>query len=181
METPPIFLLVGCPAVGKTTLAGAILRRFPSGLHIPVDDLREWVVSGFHGPLDWTDETTRQFALAEEAACDLAIRYQDSGFAVVIDHCRSLAAMDPLIERRLQDRNVHKVLVTASLATNLLRNATRTNKDFEADLLTETIQNLHSNFARGSETYTSWTVFDNDVDGVEAAVDRLFAQLEVKP
>jgi predicted ATPase len=93
----PIYFLTGAPGAGKSTLAVALLRHFEFGIHIPVDDLREWVVSGISHPLPWTDETSRQFILAENAACDLAIRYQDAGFAVVIDHCHNLGSFEPLV------------------------------------------------------------------------------------
>lgn len=41
------------------------MNRFERGFHVPIDDLREWVVSGCAHPIGWTDETTRQFLLAE--------------------------------------------------------------------------------------------------------------------
>ena len=46
----PLFLITGAPGVGKSVTAEALMRRFPFGLHIPVDDLREWVVSGIASP-----------------------------------------------------------------------------------------------------------------------------------
>src|SRR5947209_3291908 len=32
----PIFLITGAPGTGKTSVATALMRRFPYGLHIPV-------------------------------------------------------------------------------------------------------------------------------------------------
>ena len=45
-----IVLITGTPGAGKSVTAAALMRRFPFGLHIPVDDLREWVVSGISAP-----------------------------------------------------------------------------------------------------------------------------------
>ena len=61
----PLFLITGAPGAGKSATAAALMRRFPFGLHIPVDDLREWVVSGISQPVpEFTEETGRQFRLA---------------------------------------------------------------------------------------------------------------------
>ena len=46
----PIYLVVGPPAVGKSTTSGALAARFPKSLHIPVDDFRNMVVSGIELP-----------------------------------------------------------------------------------------------------------------------------------
>ena len=54
----PLFLITGTPGVGKSVTAAALMRRFPFGLHIPVDELREWVVSGISQPVpEFTEET----------------------------------------------------------------------------------------------------------------------------
>ncbi len=147
-------------------------------MHIPVDDLREWVVSGIAHPLNWSDETTRQFTLAEEAACDLAIRYQDAGFAVAIDHCQGPPTLDALIERRLAGRKVVKIAVAPDFETNMERNRTRTNKDFDCEILGKTIENLNPLYRTKPIHEQGWIVFDNTPDGVEDAIDRLLARAE---
>ena len=82
----PLFLITGTPGAGKSVTAAALMRRFPFGLHIPVDELREWVVSGISQPVpEFTEETARQFRLARSAAAQVAALYTDAGFAVAID------------------------------------------------------------------------------------------------
>jgi hypothetical protein len=62
------------------------MQRFARGVHLPVDDLREMVVSGIAHPVPtWTEETTRQFGLARGNAVLMARRYSSVGFAVAID------------------------------------------------------------------------------------------------
>src|SRR5439155_13321197 len=64
MERAAIWLITGAPGAGKSTVSIALCRRFPLAIHVPVDDLRDWVRSGFSSPTEWTAETDRQFALA---------------------------------------------------------------------------------------------------------------------
>ena len=82
----PIFLVVGPPAVGKSTTSRALAACFPLSLHIPVDDFRNMVVSGIVLPgLVWSDELTRQISLARKCVVQMASSYHEAGFAVVID------------------------------------------------------------------------------------------------
>lgn len=173
----PIFVVTGPPAAGKSALCRALLLRFTLGLHIPVDDLREWVVSGIAHPVGWTDETTRQFALAEQAAADLAVRYNDAGFAVAIDHCQGPPTLDALSAERFAGRTVHKIAVVATLEKNLERNATRANKAFDSSVLVSAIERLNPLYRTEPIHETGWIVFDNTEEGLEAAVDRLLAQI----
>ena len=82
----PIFLIVGGPGAGKSTTSRALAATFERGVHIPVDDLRDMVVSGLALPdADWGAELVRQIRLAREAAIRMALAYADEGFAVVLD------------------------------------------------------------------------------------------------
>jgi hypothetical protein len=82
----PIFIIVGPPAVGKSTTSCALAARFSKSLHIPVDDLREMVVSGLILPsAEWSDALAQQISLARASAVHMALAYSNAGFAVVID------------------------------------------------------------------------------------------------
>jgi predicted kinase len=83
---PPIYFIVGPPAVGKSTTSRALAARFPKSIHIPVDDLRNMVVTGLALPAaEWSDELALQVALARNSVSHMALTYRDAGFAVVID------------------------------------------------------------------------------------------------
>jgi hypothetical protein len=170
----PIFIITGPPAAGKSTLAHALMQRFERGLHIPVDDLREWVVSGLAGPLDWSNETTLQFELAEQSAADLACRYNDAGFAVAIDHCCCPEAVQELTGR-FGGRNLVKLALLPSLATNHRRNRERTNKNFEGEVLTATIDHLHALYRDSNLGEQGWLVLENE-EPLERVIDGLVAQ-----
>ncbi|MBK8022666.1 MAG: AAA family ATPase [Chloroflexi bacterium] len=82
----PIFVVVGPPAVGKSTTSRALAARFAKSLHIPVDNIREMVVSGLRLPsADWSDELIQQLSLARASVSHMALTYREAGFAVVID------------------------------------------------------------------------------------------------
>ncbi len=157
--TPPIIWISGPPAAGKTTLSEELMTRFPRAVHLQVDQLRNWVVSGMADSVPWTDETERQFQIAEEATCDVALRYQASGFAVVVDHCRNLPRVQALVDARLQGVPVIKVCLLPDLDTNLERNHQRTDKPFEPSTLDPIIHFMSGRL--GQDVPRGWQVLDN--------------------
>lgn len=168
---PPIFLITGPPAAGKSTLCHALLQRFERGLHIPVDDLRLWVASGLSDSVPWTDETEQQFQLAEAAMCGVARTYHAAGYAVAIDHCRNLPRLEKVVQEHLGESPVVKVCLLPELETVLDRNRTRTNKPFDPAVLVETIQSVHA--AVPKPPPPGWHLLDNTALTVEATVERV--------
>jgi len=175
----PIYWISGPPAAGKTTLCGALLSHFTKGIHIPVDDLRTWVVSGLSESVPWTDETERQFRIAEAAVCHVAREYQSSGFAVAIDHCRNMVRLEDVIRVGMPDLRVVRVCLMPNLDENLRRSHTRTNKDFDAHWLDETI--LWTNAHYRQDIPPGWNVIDNSEMTVEETVDALLALAQGDP
>lgn len=172
---PPIYIVNGAPAVGKSTLSRALMARYPQGVHVPVDDLREWVVSGIAHPLDWNEETVRQFRLAEESALDIALRYQDAGFAVAVDHCRRLKAWDEVLDRRAAGRPIVRAVIHCEPERNLARNRARTNKDFDPAELETIICELSVHLPASAASSPHWALISNDGEGIDAAVEKLYA------
>ena len=122
----PIFLVLGGPAVGKTTSSRLLADSFPRSIHVPVDDIRHMVRGGLALPgLPWSDEVRRQVRLGREAALAVAERYAAAGFTVVIDDF-----WDPhhAAEYREAVRRpgVHGVLLYAPREVALARNRART-------------------------------------------------------
>ncbi len=82
----PIFILVGPPAVGKSTTSRVLANHFSKSIHISVDDIRTMVVSGLQLPsAEWSDELTQQIHLARRSVSYMAKMYHQAQFAVVID------------------------------------------------------------------------------------------------
>lgn len=82
-ERQPIFIIAGVPGADKSSVATELVRRFDFDQHLPVDDLREFVVAGIARPVPvWTAETGQQFAPARLHA--------GASFAVTIDNVARL-------------------------------------------------------------------------------------------
>ena len=146
--TSPVFVITGQLSAGKSTVARAILDRFPFGYHVDVDGIREMVTSGLASPLKWTDETSRQFALAIRASAALARISADAGFAVAIE-----GGIDPelveaaLEEHGLRDRMVGIVL-HPRLEVALERNRSRGTKSFDTSILEAAMREIDADVAR---------------------------------
>lgn len=140
---------------------------------IPVDELRFWVVSGRLDTLmGWSDETEKQFVLAENAAVDVALRYQAAGFAVAIDHCRRPQVMDDLFASRLSGVPAAKVAILPTLETCLYRGETRTNKDFHHSALTDVIIGVHKGYSEWDLKGSGWIVVANE-ENLESSLDEV--------
>lgn len=175
MPTAPIFIINGSPGSGKSTLSYGLMQRFPKGVRISVDDLREWVVSGIAHPLEWTEETGRQFRLALLVACDAAKRYSEAGFAVTIDHCQHCSQIDQLVEPYETEGAWHKVLLLPGVDACLERNRTRTNKEFDYKVLEPTITMLCAEFDEESRRCEGWEILDTSSLSIDETVDALLA------
>ncbi|WP_307716444.1 Pro-rich N-terminal domain-containing protein [Streptomyces sp. V4I23] len=80
-------LLIGPAGAGKTTVARhwARHRRVPTA-HISLDDVREWVCSGFADPQDgWNDNSEAQYRLARRTCGFAARNFLANGISCILD------------------------------------------------------------------------------------------------
>jgi chloramphenicol 3-O-phosphotransferase len=143
-----------------------------------VDDLREWVVSGLAPPVPvWTNETTRQFRLARNAAVHTARIYADEGFTVVIDDVIYPEEAEELFAGPLSRYELHKVLLKPRLETVLARNAQRTNKSFDTSLLDDTCRALHRAMSELDFAGAGWIVVDSSDMSVEETANEVLRRI----
>ena len=170
----PIFLITGTPGAGKTSVARALMQRYPHGLHLPLDDLRGWVVAGAAHPVpEWTKETTRQFTLSRRAAAVVARIYAEAGFAVALDDVIFPDETEALFGEALRGCAFHRVALRPSVAVALARNAARTTKPFDPSFLTATIRALDQAMRAQPFDDDGWLVIDTSNLSVEETVERI--------
>jgi chloramphenicol 3-O-phosphotransferase len=175
-STTPIFILTGVPGSGKSSVARALMQRYPFGIHIPVDDLRDWVVSGHASPVPtWTDETSRQFALAYRAAGKLGRVYAEAGFAVALDHVFTPADAAANLLPELAGLAPIRVYLAPALAISLERNARRFHKPFDPAFLTDTIRGMDGWLAGQIAADPGWLRINSASMSVEQTVDAILA------
>jgi chloramphenicol 3-O-phosphotransferase len=175
----PIFFVSGTPGSGKTSFSRALLQHFEFGLHLPVDDLREFVVSGIAHPINPTIETTRQFRLARACAVQTAKMYATEGFAVVIDDVLFAHDAAQLEQEFLSGFKVHKILLRPNLEIALKRNASRTNKNFETAILEPVITDLYTNMKPTEFQNADWLILDSSELSLQTTVHLILVQLKI--
>ena len=168
----PIFIVIGPPAVGKSTTSKALASKYSRSIHIPVDDIRDMVVSGLALPgLEWSPELVQQLSLARESVIHMALNYQRAGFAVVIDDF-----LDPLqlseYQAFLNTPEIHKFVLYPDQATAHARNFQRAGDDPVRDYIDEGIHIVYQqlNFMIEPLRKDGWIVLDTTELSIEETV-----------
>ena len=173
-----IFVISGPPAAGKSTIATELAKRFDKSIAIRVDDIRESVIGGLALPFPlWTEETARQYEIAETATAAAARVYVEAGFVVILDHCRNPENIEKWIDRDLSDVPLYKVAVIPSLETTLARNKARTTKAFPPENLEPIIRQVFERYTQAS--LDGWIVCQNEGCLLEA-VNVILAKSDLK-
>jgi len=167
-----IRIISGAPGAGKSTVSDALCRRFQLAVHIPVDDIRDWVRSGFASQVRWTAETSRQFALARRGAARIAFDYSAPGFVAVLDDVVRESELEQYADY-LGNAELRKVLLTPSLDIVLARNAAPGRKPFDSSVLEAACRGLHPLLLAENTAERGWIVVDSTTLGVEPTVDAI--------
>ena len=180
MSAPPVVVITGQLAAGKSTVAGAVLDRFPLGYLVDVDAVREQVTSGLAGPLTWTDETTRQFRLALDAAAALAAVYQPAGFAVAVEGAVDPAEVDAALDAVGLLAHRVGVVLHPRLEVALERNRTRSTKAFDTTVLEAVMADIDADLAARPPP-PGWTVLDTSDEDAATTTERVLALVQHRP
>ena len=172
MSANAVWLITGAPGAGKTTVSVALCRKFSMGIHIPVDDIRDWVRSGFASPVEWSAETSRQFALARRGAARVAADYADAGFVSVLDDVVRESELGQYTDY-LGDTKLRKVLLNPSLETALARNGAPGRKPFDSSVLEAACRGLHPLLAAENTPERGWIIVDSTTLDIDETVDAI--------
>ncbi|PYE55027.1 adenylylsulfate kinase-like enzyme [Deinococcus yavapaiensis KR-236] len=171
----PLYLVIGPPAVGKSTTSRALAARFDKSIHVPVDDLRHMVVSGLALPAaEWSDALTEQVALARDSAIAMAVRYNDAGFTVVLDDFVDFHKDEEY--RALVDRpEFHRILLWPEKNEAHHRNLRRAGASSVRHYIDEGISLVYENVTQylGELGQEGWIIIDNTDLSVELTVARI--------
>jgi chloramphenicol 3-O-phosphotransferase len=175
----PIYLIAGAPAVGKSTTAHAIAAHYAKSLHIPVDDVRNLVVSGLVQPGAWTPELVEQLRLARESVAHMALQYRQAGFVVTIDdfwdpnsHLQEYAIL-------FEAPEVYKILLYPSQQAAEERNRKRAGPGEGSEYIAGGIQIVYEHLESNAVFLESqgWWVVDTTDKSVDDTVKFILAQI----
>lgn len=178
----PIFLIVGAPAVGKSSTAHALAARFLKSIHIPVDEMRDMVVSGLTHPSDnWGESLIEQLAAARESVSQMAVTYNRAGFVVVIDDFWDPNSQLSEYRRLFDERHVYRVLLFPSQSTALARNLGRSGAGEASDYIAGGIQFVYAHLAMviADLEQHGWFVLDTTDRNVEETVTAILDQFGI--
>ena len=176
-----IFLIVGAPAVGKSTTAHALAARFTKSIHIPVDNLRDMVVSGLIYPgAEWSQGLVEQLRLARRVAVNMAIAYSQVGFTVAIDDFWDPASHLEEYSELSQVPGFHKILLFPTREIALARNQKRSGPGQVMEYIAGGIQAVYESLSPDLERLkeSGWMVMDTSDKDIEAIVERILGLAE---
>ncbi len=173
-----IYILVGPPAVGKSTTAHALATHFEKSIHIPVDDIREMVVSGLtHPGKDWSHELVEQLELARSSVHTMANTYNEAGFVVVIDDFWDPNSRLQEYGNLFQQPNVQKLLILPDQITAEKRNINRAGQGDASKYIADGIRDVYENLETDLDylKQQGWIVVDTTDITVEETIQFILA------
>jgi len=175
-----IYFIAGAPAVGKSTTARALALQFQKSIHIPVDNIREMVVSGvIHPSGNWSQELIEQLALARQNVTQMAITYREAGFMVVIDDFWDPYGRLQEYAHLFQEPNVHKILLFPSQKIAEERNLKRSGSVEASQYIADGIRSVYKSLETDAIDLENqgWIIADTTDKTVEETVQHILVQV----
>jgi chloramphenicol 3-O-phosphotransferase len=124
-EAPPIYLVTGIMAAGKSSVAQALAERLPRSVHVRGDAFRTFIVNGRADmTLELSAEARVQLDVRYELAAESACRYANAGFAVVLQDVILGGDLSAMVQR-IRARPLHVVVLAPTAAAVAAREEAR--------------------------------------------------------
>lgn len=171
---PQLIFITGLPGSGKSTLARELAKRREKAFLLPVDSIREMVVSGYLTPESqngFTSELNQQFMLEREAASLLANHYLEAGFDVIVEDVCLPPGFLAHFEREFRTALSKMILLNPSAET--LRKRLEQRGDVHDLTFLEALPMLHPLIQQ--QNWDGWQVFDTSDMSVETTLSAISA------
>lgn len=150
---PPVFLISGPMAAGKTTVARLLAARFERGVHLEGDVFRRSIVNGRAEPTpELVPEALEQLRLRYRLAAAAADGYAAAGFTVALED----VAAGPLLEEYrllIRTRPCHVVILLPSREAVAAREEKRKDKGYIGDW---SVEGHYADFAGATTRAGLW-------------------------
>lgn len=169
--TQSLFIITGAMAAGKTTVAKALVKRFPRSVLVGGDVFRRMIVNGAAAMGPTLDAEARaQLTLRQQIATDVVRRYFDAGFTVVYQDILIGQDLVSAVER-LRDLNPRVVVLAPSAEVLAQRDRDRTKTGYSDDFPSSVLADA---LARETPRIGLW--IDSSAMNVEQVVDSVLSR-----
>lgn len=170
--TPPLYLITGPMAAGKSTVARLLAERFQRGVYLEGDLFRRSIVAGrAEMTPEASAEAIEQLRLRYRLAAAAADSYHEAGFAVALEDVVAGPLLAEYVEL-IRSRPLHVVVLLPSVEVLAAREAARTQKGYGR----WTSEELHSGFAADTPRLGLW--LDTSAQTAEQTVTEILARTE---
>ena len=173
-QKPVIFIISGATGAGKTSVARALAQQFEKSVHIPVDELRDMVVTGMAHPIPVrTAEAERQLLLARQVAAYMAELYAEQDFVVIVDDVLFPEEAAQYFAAASQRFSMCKIFLIPVWEVVLTQNIERGQGRFDVAKWHDPLHALYTQLRQSPFAENGWMILDTSSSTVAETVQTI--------